>query len=110
METTLAPLTAIVKVPLDQILVVPEDNPRGPYPHQDLEVMSASLKAAGQQVPILLRPRTDEERAKAHPDKPYKLVGGYLRVAAAPLAGLSALDAIIRPMTPRQERRAAILS
>jgi ParB-like chromosome segregation protein Spo0J len=36
-------------------------------------------------------------------------VGGYLRVAAAPLAGLIALDAIIRPMTPRQARKAAIL-
>ncbi len=85
---------AVVKIPLDQILVVPEDNPRGAYSRQELEEMVASLKLGGQQVPILLRPRAQEEISQAHPDKPYKLVGGYLRVAAAPLAGLTALDAI----------------
>lgn len=110
METAVTPQNTVVKVPLDQILVVPEDNPRGLFPQQDVDDMAASLKAGGQQEPILLRPRADEERAKAYPDKPTKLVGGYLRVAAAPLAGLTALDAIIRPMTPRQERQAAILN
>ena len=100
----------IVKVPLDQILVVPEDNPRGPYPQQAVLDMAATLKAGGQQMPILLRLRSAEERAKAHPDKPYKLVEGYLRTAGVPLAGLTALDAIIRPMEPKEERRAAILA
>lgn len=100
---------AVVKITLDQILVVPEDNPRGAYSQREVDEMALSLKLGGQQTPILLRPRAEEERAQAHPDRPYKLVGGYLRVAAAPLAGLTALDAIIRPMTPRQARRAAIL-
>ncbi|HEV2352887.1 MAG TPA: ParB N-terminal domain-containing protein, partial [Puia sp.] len=109
METTLTPPTVVVKIPLDQVLVVPEDNPRGPYPRQEVEEMASSLKLGGQQMPILLRPRGDDEKAQAHPDKPYKLIGGYLRMAAAPQAGLTALDAIVRDLTPRQARKAAIL-
>jgi ParB-like chromosome segregation protein Spo0J len=91
---------AVVKIPLEQILVVPEDNPRGAYSQREVEEMASSIKLGGQQVPILLRSRAEEERTQAHPDKPYKLVGGYLRVAATPLAGLTALDAIVRVMPP----------
>jgi len=108
METAVLQQT-VVKIPLDQILVLPEDNPRGPYPRQEVEEMALSLKLGGQEVPVLLRPRAPEEKSQAHPDRPYKLVGGYLRYAAAPLAGLAALDAIVRDMTPRQARRSAIL-
>lgn len=93
METALTPLTTVVKVPLEQILVVVEDNPRGSFPKQEVDEMASSLRLGGQEEPILLRPRTDEEKSQAHPDKPYKLVGGYLRVAARPWRAL-------RPWTP----------
>ncbi len=99
----------ILVVSLDQMLVVPEDNPRGAYPQQDVLDMARTLKQSGQEDPILLRRRTPEERAQAHPDIPYRLVGGFLRVAAAPLAGLAALEAIVRDMTPQKALQAAIL-
>ncbi len=99
----------ILIVPLGQILVVPEDNPRGPYPQKDIDDMVRSLKQSGQETPILLRYRTPEERAQAHTDKPYRLVGGFLRTAAAPLVPLTALEAIARHMTPQEAQQAAIL-
>jgi ParB/RepB/Spo0J family partition protein len=88
-------------LPLDKLLPSPF-NPRQSMDEAELQGLAASLSADGLLEPIVVRPATgDDER--------YEIIAGHRRVEAARLAGLDALDAIVRVMTDAEVKVAHLV-
>lgn len=80
-------------LPIAQIVESPL-NPRTHYDKAKLQELADSLKAKGQLVPVLLRPR----RPSAGPTRRYDLAAGHRRLKATKLNGDTTIAAVIREM------------
>jgi hypothetical protein len=74
-----------------------------------VEARAASMSATGQATPIKVRPLTPEELAQ-EPDKEirYEIVGGEIRYRGALKAGLTEIDALVRPISAQEALKEAI--
>lgn len=79
----MADTAALVRLPIDHIDAGP--NTRGDL--DDLTELATSLRHLGQQIPVIVEPV----------DGRYRLLDGHRRHAAARRAGLTHLDAVVRP-------------
>jgi ParB/RepB/Spo0J family partition protein len=89
---------AYASIPLDQIDESPH-NPRRRYDAEQLAELTASIRQVGVVTPVVVRVRDAEA-----PVPRYELAAGHRRFRAAQAAGLTALPAIVRPMTDEELR------
>ncbi len=107
METTLAPVTTVVQIPLEKILPNPHQ-PRTRFKKGSIQEMAESLKDKGQQTDAKVRPLTTEEKA-ANPGLEYLLIGGHRRLAGAKLAGLVTLNCKVMDILPDETHFASLM-
>lgn len=88
-------------LPVDQIAGSPF-NPRAQVAPGDVAELAESIKANGLLQPVVVRPVQFE-------GKPYQLIAGHRRLAAAIQAGLDALPAIIREATDADVKAAHLV-
>ncbi len=102
------PVAELVRIPLKQIRPNPR-NPRRIIREDMVEARAASMSATGQATPIKVRPLTPEELAQ-EPDKEirYEIVGGEIRYRGALKAGLTEIDALVRPISAQEALKEAI--
>jgi ParB/RepB/Spo0J family partition protein len=86
-ESTATKPGELFSIPTDQVHESPF-NPRKHFDHAALEDLAASLRASGQLVPVIVRPRSNGDG--------YELAAGHRRLRAAKLAGLPEILAVVR--------------
>jgi len=106
MESTAEKPMTVQKIPLAKIMPNPRQ-PRRSFREGSIQEMADSLKANGQDTPIKVRPLTPEE-LKLYAPFEFMVIGGHRRRAGAELAGLEALDCIVRDIPPLAARFAAL--
>ncbi|HEV2177611.1 MAG TPA: ParB/RepB/Spo0J family partition protein [Terriglobia bacterium] len=99
---TVAPAAAASAGGLHQIpIALIEPNPFQPrhrFPEESLQELADSIRSTGLLQPVLLRPAADR----------YQLVAGERRAHAARLAGLSAIPALVRPLSDQEALELAL--
>ena len=88
-----AAATEFREIPLEQLHESPK-NPRTHYEPLALQQLADNLKAVGQITPVVVRPRRKGGG--------YELAAGHRRLRAARLAGLVALNAVVRDLDEAQ--------
>jgi len=88
-EVRLIPLTELFESPW---------NPRKHFDPAKLRETAESLRVSGQLTPITVRPWTHKERGDKVATPYYEIGAGHRRFRAAPLAGLTSLLAVVRPL------------
>jgi ParB/RepB/Spo0J family partition protein len=86
-ESTTTRPGELFSIPTDQVHESPF-NPRKHFDSAALEDLAASIRASGQLVPVIVRPRPNGDG--------YELAAGHRRLRAAKLAGLSEILAVVR--------------
>lgn len=97
MSTEPSVVTSVLRIPLR--LIDPGPNARGAV--GDVDELAASLRAIGQQLPVVVEPAVDGR---------FRLVDGHRRHAAAKQARTPHLDAIVRPVADDGRRFVAQLA
>lgn len=83
-------MPTLLRIPLEE-LHESKHNPRTVFPEQELQELANSLRASGQLDPLLVRPSQNGKGG-------YEIAAGACRRRAAPLAGFTHLDAIVRDL------------
>ncbi len=88
-----------IEIPLSQIEPNP-DQPRREFDQAGIEELAASIREHGVLQPVLVEPL---------PDGRYRLVAGERRWRAARIAGLTAIPAIVRPVSDEERLELALV-
>ncbi len=88
-----------IEIPLSQIEPNP-DQPRREFDQAGIEELAASIREHGVLQPVLVEPL---------PDGRYRLVAGERRWRAAKIAGLTAIPAIVRPVSDEERLELALV-
>jgi ParB family chromosome partitioning protein len=91
-------LSSTEKIPLESIYPCP-DQPRQVFDPQSLEQLAQTMKEIGQAQAITVR-KTDQG---------YEIIAGERRWRAAKLAGIQALDCVVKDVAPKEARLLALV-
>lgn len=99
--TTSADAMPTVLVPFE-LLLPDAANPRGEIPAESLEELAASIRTHGVLQPLIVR--DDPSIAEGENGRPYRVVCGHRRLAAARLAGLETVPVQLMRLTEQEVR------